>query len=147
MTYAVSEFRGPYRFLSNFWFCDVRLGGELYPTVEHAFQAAKATDPITRTVIRMACSPSGAKKLGKKVTLRPDWEAEKLYIMEDLLWQKFQDPALGRMLLDTGDAMLVEGNHWGDTYWGVCDGVGENWLGQLLMAVRTRLQGLQKDGL
>jgi predicted NAD-dependent protein-ADP-ribosyltransferase YbiA (DUF1768 family) len=63
--------------------------------------------------------------------------------MEGLVRQKFsKDPVLRQRLLDTGDQDLVEGNTWGDTFWGVCRGQGSNWLGRILMDVRAELNGL-----
>uniref|UniRef100_UPI00345E83CD NADAR domain-containing protein n=1 Tax=uncultured Duncaniella sp. TaxID=2768039 RepID=UPI00345E83CD len=50
------------------------------------------------------------------------------------------NPALAEKLIATGDAELVEGNYWHDTVWGVCDGVGENHLGKILMRVREELK-------
>ena len=87
----------------------------------------------------MAETPGLAKKLGRKATIRPDWEKIKLPIMEYLLRQKFGDKTLKALLIGTGDAELVEGNMWGDTYWGVCKGKGENHLGKLLMKIREEL--------
>lgn len=110
-----------------------------YPTVEHAYQAAKTIDDEERARVAATPSPGRAKRLGKSLTLRPDWDAVRLGIMRDLLRQKFNHPEYQRMLLATGDAELVEGNVWGDTFWGICDGVGENYLGRLLMQVREEL--------
>jgi len=56
--------------------------------------------------------------------------------MLDLVRKKFENPLLRAMLLATEDAVLVEGNTWNDTFWGVCRGRGENWLGRILMQVR-----------
>ena len=60
--------------------------------------------------------------------------------MEDFLRQKFTDSDLKEKLLATGDAELIEGNHWGDVIWGVCNGIGENNLGKLLMNIRNDLK-------
>ena len=87
------------------------------------------------------CRPPGkAKRLGRKVTLRPDWEQIKTYTMLLLLRIKFSDENLATKLLETGEQKLIEGNSWGDCFWGVCDGVGENHLGKLLMQVREELK-------
>ena len=136
----ITSFDGPHRFLSNFHPCGVTLGGERYPSVEHAYQAAKTLNDIGRETIRCCKSAGAAKRLGRCVSLRPGWDKIKLAVMMDLLRQKFSDPELKRLLLATGDAELIEGNTWGDTYWGVCDGKGENWLGRLLMQAREELQ-------
>lgn len=82
-----------------------------------------------------------AKKLGRTVVLRPDWNEVKVSIMRNVLALKFrQNPDLREKLLATGEAELIEGNHWKDTFWGVCNGVGENWLGKLLMELREELK-------
>jgi ribA/ribD-fused uncharacterized protein len=135
----IDSFTGPNRFLSNFYPCEVQFEGYLYPTVEHAFQAAKSTNQEVREAIRLAETPSQAKTLGRQVDLRPDWEEVKLDIMLGLLREKFSSPFMKRRLLLTGDRTLIEGNTWGDTYWGVYRTKGENHLGRLLMQVREEL--------
>jgi hypothetical protein len=92
-----------------------------------------------RLRIRLADTPAEAKRLGKTILLRKHWEEVKVYIMLHLLKQKFAVPVLRDELLATGDAQLIEGNTWGDIYWGVCGGVGKNVLGMLLMQVRDEL--------
>ena len=135
----ITSFTGEYRFLSNFFPAVVTLDGETYPSVEHAYQAAKTTSPIAREAIRTCPKPGQAKRNGRMVQLRPDWEEIKLDVMRDLLWQKFQHYDLREQLLATGDRRLIEGNHWNDTFWGVCRGVGQNWLGVLLMEIREEM--------
>jgi ribA/ribD-fused uncharacterized protein len=137
----ITEFEGEFRFLSNFYPSPVMLDGIEYPTVEHAYQAAKTIDTAERDRIRNAKHAGTAKKLGRKVTLRPDWEAVKLQVMEDLIRRKFSIPDLKDMLLATEQEELVEGNYWGDTFWGVCEGVGQNHLGKILMKVRRSYHG------
>lgn len=139
----VTSFSGDYAFLSNFYRADVQLDKKVYPTTEHAFQAAKTLEPGERRMIQLSGTPGIAKRLGRKVKLRKDWENVKLDVMLDLLRQKFQDPHLREKLLSTGDATLIEGNTWGDKFWGavLTDGkwVGQNHLGKLLMKVRRGL--------
>jgi len=118
----------------------VTLDGLEYPSVEHAYQAAKTTDPEERATVREALTPGLAKRLGRQVHLRPDWEDVKLAVMADLLRQKFDRPPLAKALLETGDEELVEVNYWRDTYWGVFHGTGENHLGRLLMERREQLR-------
>lgn len=72
--------------------------------------------------------------------MRSDWEEVKLGVMEGLLREKFSDPELRRKLLATGERELVEGNDWGDSFWGVCAGRGKNHLGRLLMKLREELR-------
>lgn len=145
----ISSFSGRNHFLSNFHPSEVEMDGAIYPTVEHAYQAAKTMDPEEREIIRTAKTPGMAKKLGKHVTIRPGWISEEVRdrVMADLVWQKFsKHPRLAKQLLDTGDARLAEGNWWGDTYWGICRGEGENMLGEILMQVRKQLRRMHEHG-
>jgi ribA/ribD-fused uncharacterized protein len=137
---VIGPFDGRYSFLSNFYRSPVTLDGLEYPSVEHAYQAAKTTDPEERATVREALTPGLAKRLGRQVHLRPDWEDVKLAVMADLLRQKFDRPPLAKALLETGDEELVEVNYWRDTYWGVFHGTGENHLGRLLMERREQLR-------
>jgi N-glycosidase YbiA len=142
---VINNFTGQYRFLSNFWPAEVYFDGEEYPSVEYAYQAAKTFDNAERKLIREISTPGKAKGRGKKISLRPDWEQVKLGIMEDLVYQKFhRHPDLRRALLNTGVAYLEEGNTWGDIVYGVCNGVGENHLGLILMKVRAKLRGREQ---
>ena len=136
---SIESFSGEYRFLSNFWPCLVALDGTLYPSVEHAYQAAKTLDPEERASVRNADGPYKAKKAGRAVILREDWGDVKLDVMADLVYQKFQHPELREKLLATGNQELIEGNHWKDFFWGVCNGKGQNHLGRILMDVRSQL--------
>jgi ribA/ribD-fused uncharacterized protein len=141
----IDSFEGQYRFLSNFAMLStpVVLDGEKYKSTEHAYQAAKFMDPDLRKQIRDAATPNETKKLARKFAKaghqRPDWQDVNLGIMEDLLRQKFSDLRLRRMLVGTGKEELVEGNTWHDFFWGVCNGVGENHLGKLLMKIREEI--------
>jgi ribA/ribD-fused uncharacterized protein len=138
----INDFRGKYRFLSNFYPSPISdKNGNVYPTVEHAFQACKTRDPAEQERIRQAASPGEAKKIGRSITLREGWEEIKLGVMLHCLHAKFRNPELAAQLLATGDQELIEGNTWGDRYWGVCNGTGENHLGRLLMQVREELRG------
>lgn len=133
----ILEFKGEYRWLSNFYPAKVYYGYYLFPSVEHAFQAAKA--PIlTRTKFQFGL-PGTAKRLGRQQPLPHNWEHIKIPIMRSLLAQKFEfNSELGLFLQGTEGA-LVEGNTWGDTFWGMCDGQGQNILGRLLMERRNIL--------
>lgn len=136
----IAVFDHEYAFLSNFYDSPFEVDGIKYPTVEHFFQAMKVTDPKDREVIAAAATPGQAKQLGRKVSLRADWEEIKIDIMKFALRCKFQVPELREKLLTTGDEELIEGNWWGDRFWGVCDGIGENHLGKLLMEVRQEIR-------
>jgi N-glycosidase YbiA len=141
---AIDKFEGQYRYLSNFWAAPVELDGEVYRSVEHAYQAAKTIDLTYRKRIHEAYTPNDAKKLGRKVPLRAGWEEMKVSCMAYLVWMKFSThDELGIKLVATGDAELIEGNWWGDVFWGVCKGQGQNMLGKILMQVRTDLRGFR----
>lgn len=136
----IAEFEGEYRFLSNFWPASVVYEGKLYPSTEHAYQAAKTHNADIREKIANTPTPDKAKYLGKSLKLRSDWENVKDDVMRELVSQKFTvHPELKQKLIDTGDQELIEGNTWNDTYWGVCRGKGQNKLGKILMDIRKQL--------
>jgi hypothetical protein len=136
----IERFKGDYAFLSNFHPAIVFFDGRMYPTVENAFQAAKCLHEEDRAQFA-TLAPGQAKRLGRKIKMRPDWNSIRLDVMRDLVLQKFRNHAeLQEKLLATGNATLVEGNQWHDTFWGVCNGVGQNNLGQILMNVRGILR-------
>lgn len=136
----IDRFDGEYAFLSNYSTSPFRIDYILFPTMEHYFQANKADNQNDYLHIAYAPTPGEAKRLGRKIQLRPDWEKIKDKVMLTGLRKKFADPELRSLLLSTGDEELIEGNYWGDTYWGVCNGVGQNKLGQLLMQVREEIK-------
>jgi ribA/ribD-fused uncharacterized protein len=137
----IAEFQGEYRFLSNFWPAEVRFEGLIYPSSEHAYQAAKSLDPAERKRIAALPTPSAAKKAGAALKLRPNWDTEKFNVMETVVRDKFTRHAdLRAKLLATGDSELIEGNNWGDRTWGVFEGKGENRLGKILMKIRAELR-------
>jgi len=137
----IDRFTGSYAFLSNFFAAPVTYDGVTYPTTEHAFQAAKTLDLSTRAAIHACARPAEAKRLGRACPLRPHWDTLRLAVMRSLIRQKFAaGTGLAQQLLDTGEDVLVEGNTWQDRFWGVCDGQGQNHLGQLLMQHRTELR-------
>lgn len=143
----IDKFTGKHFFLSNFYDpAPVVFEGLSYRTTEHAYQAAKVLDVEERRRIQEAATPGIAKKLGRTVTLREDWDAVKDEVMLYLCRQKFQEPTLRRQLLATGFRKLVEGNHWGDVYWGVCKGVGKNRLGETLMRIRDEIRKDMENG-
>jgi ribA/ribD-fused uncharacterized protein len=134
----IDKFSGEYRWLSNFYPSPVFYLGAEYPTVEHAYQASKcnSSNALAIEQIHMAATPGIAKKLGRKVELRDDWDRLKQVWMLNFLRQKFSG-SLKEKLIATGDALLIEGNNWKDYYWGVCDGIGENRLGEMIMNIRS----------
>jgi len=137
----IDSFTGDYRFLSNFYPSIIEWCGISFPTVEHAYQAAKTMNLNQRQTIASLATPGQAKRAGRKIHLRQGWAEMRIEYMNLFLCRKFVLPGcMGELLLSTGNKKLIEGNHWGDTFWGVCRGVGENNLGKLLMTLREQLQ-------
>lgn len=151
----IATFQGPNRFLSNFFPARFVWAGLIWKTAEHAYQAAKVAHGADKDTwidkVHNAKTPGDAKRLGKKVPLRKGWEKIKNEMMHRVVLQKFvQNPSLMKKLVDTGDAILEEGNTWDDNYWGKCPPgapEGENWLGKILMDIRDEykdFKGLPK---
>ncbi len=147
----INSFREEYFFLSNFYAAPVEYKGVTYQNNEAAFQAQKVSAayqidkgerPFTDERIQFSSiNPAEAKKLGRKVSLRPDWEDVKIQAMREIVEAKFdQNPELAEKLIGTGDEYLEEGNTWGDRIWGTVDGKGSNLLGQILMETREKLK-------
>lgn len=133
---AIYNFRDEYFFLSNFYPCDITIDGITYKSSEAAFQAQKCVNNEERKKFAKM-TPGQAKKYGKQVDLRPDWEDVKVDIMRRIVSEKFkQNPMLLEQLIATGDRAIVECNAWRDTFWGVSHGKGKNHLGKILMEVR-----------
>lgn len=150
MTYVIPKFDGEYAFLSNFYPSPITVEPKnvskiTFPTGEHMFQALKykaiedsgsAEDYIK--LVNANPDPNHAKRAGKRVLIDvAKWDSIKIEMMRQTVWEKFkQHPDLLQRLLDTGPAMLVEGNTWGDKFWGRVDGQGYNMLGCILIEVR-----------
>jgi ribA/ribD-fused uncharacterized protein len=132
----ITSFSGENFFLSNFYPVEITYEGITYPSVEHAYQAAKTEDDNEKIYISHLKTAAQAKKYGKRLKLRPNWNNLKWQIMVDLVTKKFSVPELKEKLLATGHVDLVEGNNFGDVVWGVCNGVGKNQLGEILMNLR-----------
>ena len=131
-------FKGKHRWLSNFPDCPIEWDGVVYPSPENAYQAAKTNDPEERKWF-LNVKSAEAKKLGRKVTMRTNWDEIKNDVMLDIQRKKYAQEPFQSELIATGDAYIEETNHWGDVYWGVCNGVGENVLGKLIMIVRDEV--------
>lgn len=142
---AITKFEGENFFLSNFYRGPVPIlwNGLAGATIEHVFQAAKAALPNERDAILDAPTPGVAKKLGRKCSMRPDWDDVRIEAMHQMLLVKFANPELATKLLLTSDRQLVEGNWWGDRFWGVDakSRIGRNHLGEILMQIRTEIRG------
>lgn len=136
----INEFRGDYYFLSNFYSAPVTWDGITYLNNEAAFQSAKVLDKSVREQFA-TLDPSSAKRKGRHVQLRQDWEQVKYSIMQEICYAKFtQNEDLKQKLLATGDKYLEEGNTWGDRIWGTVNGQGQNMLGKILMGVRAKFR-------
>jgi len=143
----INTFKDDFKFLSNFYPSPIMWDGYSWPTVEHAFQAAKTYDIDMRKLIREALTATKAKYFGRKVKLRLDWESIKISLMYELVRLKFfPNTRLAKLLLSTGDSILIEGNYWHDNIWGDCNCdkckniKGQNNLGYILMLVRDELK-------
>jgi ribA/ribD-fused uncharacterized protein len=151
----IVHFAYEHDFLSNFYPVTVQMDGAAFASTEHAYQAAKTLDPEKRRVFMLEHNPNltaaQAKKVGRSLELRDDWDRVKVAVMRELLFKKFAKGELRDKLLATGDAYLEEGNWWHDVFWGVCHhkmegktcrepqhkAYGGNHLGYLLMDVRA----------
>lgn len=136
----INSFSGEYAFLSNFYdlgmpWIKIPYVDEAFSNSEAAYQASKSAYPDIRKQF-VNLSAREAKKLGKKIVLQSKWHIIKNDVMFNILLQKFDIPELKQKLIATGNQELVEGNWWGDTYWGMCNGEGENHLGKMLMRIR-----------
>jgi ribA/ribD-fused uncharacterized protein len=138
----VRSFRGKYFFLSNFSPARFCIDGKWYDTAEHYYQACKADNEADHERVRLATTAAMAKKIGRSIKIRPDWDDVKESVMTRGLRAKFSIPALRSKLLDTGDAELIEETAWHDEFWGVDSktGKGQNKLGKMLVAIRDELR-------
>lgn len=143
---SVERFKDQYSWLSNMHEFDGFVYGNLHFTsTESFYQAMKTMNPTDRKRISQM-NGYNAKREGKKIQLRDDWEEVKDDVMLFALRLKFKNAKLRKKLLDTGDSLLIEGNFHGDHYWGVCKGLGLNKLGLFIMQVREEIRaGEQND--
>lgn len=149
---TVPAFRGHWAFLSNFYAVRVYYNNRWYQTAEHAYQASKMISKEDHDQVARAMLPSSAKRAvlellskGHRTVIRKDWDEVKDSVMLSILRAKFSDPGMTMRLLETGEQELVEFNYWRDHYWGVCNGVGQNKLGKLLMQVRQEIRESQTE--
>lgn len=142
---VIYGFFNDFRFLSNFHLVEIPYDGLVFRSTEAAYMSAKTHDQATKIALQGATSPVEAKKLGRQLTLRPDWDSVRLDVMEAVNRVKYitgpsdETKMLGEMLKATKPAVLVEANWWGDRFWGECKGFGENNLGKVLMKIRNEL--------
>lgn len=137
----IKGFFGDYRWLSNFHQCFCKYEGFIYFSSEGAYQAAKTTNEIDKVKF-ISAKPSEAKRLGRLIKpIRSDWDEIKVYIMGRILLDKFtRNEDLKLALIGTGKKYLEETNWWNDKFWGVCNGIGKNNLGKILMKIRDELK-------
>lgn len=130
----------PYQSFSNFAETPFIWKGDKYTSLERAYHAEKTDVPKEKREIRFAKSSAEAKRLGRKCTMRKDWEDRKRTVMKDLVRAKFtQNDELKKQLIETKGKTLVEEAPW-DEYWGNGKaGNGKNELGLILMEVRQEL--------
>ena len=141
----INSFKGLYHFLSNFQLIDIPFEGITYPSIEHFYMAQKTTDLKLRQIISKLETPGQAKRIGRELELRPDWNEIKFDMMRTGLELKFQDVFMQSQLMETGQEELLEGNNWHDNIWGSCycpkcGNKGENNLGKMLMEIRQRIR-------
>lgn len=142
---SIDEFQGKFRFLSNFWLCDIRYKNKIYRSVEHAYQELKFEDEEIRKKIASQVTPGDAKRTARqyKGKIRRDWIQIRVDVMKELVFCKFiQNRLLREKLIDTGDRKLIEGNTWNDTFWGVDLRTmkGNNILGEILEDIRREIR-------
>lgn len=136
----ITSFKGEYEFLSNFYTVKIEDGGLIFPTLEHAYVARKTNNEEQKLFIQTIETPGLAKKFGrsKDIDLVPLWDDIKITVMKVLIAKKFKEGELLDMLLKTGSEELIEGNDWGDKFWGQSPvGNGRNELGKILMNIRN----------
>lgn len=135
---TIDKFSDTYEFLSNMYEAPVCYQGITYNNSESAYQAQKNPDEIQKFI---GITGYAAKKLGRKINMRPDFDTVKLQIMYEIVLAKFsQNSDIRQKLMGTKDAILIEGNYWHDHFWGICDNAGKNHLGKILMQVREELR-------
>lgn len=134
---SIPSFRGDLFFLSNFYECPIEIEGLVFHSAEAAYQSFK---DLSHQKDFLNLSALESKKLGRKMILREDWDRVKIEIMDAIVSAKFfQNKDLARKLINVDDSNLVEENNWGDTFWGVCNGIGQNWLGTILKQIKYEL--------
>ena len=139
----IREFRGEFRWLSNFTRCHVHLDGRDFPSIERAYMSAKSDDQDWKDFCERTELAGDVKKASRNIELISDWDEIKVGIMRECIDQKFNHPFLKAKLIATGDWHIQEGNMWNDKFWGVClkTNTGKNVLGELIMEKRRQLRG------
>lgn len=147
----IKEFQGQHRWLSNFWPVAIMFRGIMYPSSENAYQSTKSDSPEWKSFCSNPLTRPGAtKKASRKYTLTSEFHDNKVAVMAEIQGIKFQDPDLRARLLATGDSLILEGNKWGDEFWGVTwnedkSCTGKNHLGEIIMRVRKKIQDEERS--
>jgi len=142
----INRFTNNFEFLSNFYICPFVYNDKKYLTIEHAYQSFKSLNESEQEWVRLAPTASLAKSFGRKVKKRTDWDNIKYNLMLKLVRIKFKNNNLKKLLINTGNEELIEGNYWHDNIWGDCNCDkckninGQNWLGKILMQVRNEIK-------
>jgi len=138
----IKEFKGEFRWLSNFSEVHVILGGVKYPSVEHAYQSAKSEVESWKKFCAETPEAGKVKNASKGIIVISTWKRMNLGIMKELLIQKYNQEPYKSKLIDTGEEKIQEGNLWGDDFWGIDlkTGTGKNILGQMIMEIRDELK-------
>lgn len=144
---AIDSFSGDNRYLSNFYQTEVPYKGLVFPSSEYAFAAAKTDDPEDHLIISQLPTSREAKSYGRNVDLIGNWEVVKFAEMSKIVDAKFRNSdSIRYRLIDTSNAILIEGNTWHDQIWGSCfcskhkNLPGDNALGVILMHTRMTLK-------
>lgn len=152
---VVDKFAGEYEFLSNFYQGAVKYKGISFNTAEHAYQCQKIPEKLWHKINAIKTAKNA--KMAVKVMLgdpargfvwnQAEWDAKKVDIMLEILLRKFSNMMHRDRLEMTAPAELIEGNTWGDKFWGVPvdrhgfrTKPGENMLGKLLMHIRDDMK-------
>lgn len=133
-------FTGEYRWLSNFWRLEypIEVNGYNFYTTENLYQAFKCAK-IDDFPYFVDITPGEAKKLGRTIEIIDGWDSMKLDVMKELQIIKYTQPKFRDLLIKTGDRYIEETNNWNDVFYGVCNGIGENHLGKIIMDIRKTL--------
>lgn len=146
LTDVVDGFIGRWEALSNYYPWKFRVNGLDYASSEHYFQSRKVESVDAARQIRNAETPDEAKHLANTFPRRPDWPDIRVGVMRKALAAKFVVGSYpSKVLIRSGNAVLLESNNWNDEEWGICEGKGANILGVLLVERRGVLRFLMDD--
>lgn len=137
----IKSFVGEYRWLSNFAPVNVKIGENIFRSVEHAYQSEKSQEKNWKTCCLCIDRPGKIKKMSRKIKLSSDWEEKKIKVMKECLEQKYEQEPYKTLLIKTYPMIIEEGNYWNDIFWGIDlrTNKGKNILGKLIMNIRKRL--------